>query len=58
MDLCDPKAIENVIREVEPTIIVNPAAYTAVDRAEKERELATLINAQAPGVIARISNSM
>src|SRR5262249_8829768 len=36
-----------------PDLIVNPAAYTAVERAEDERELAFRINAQAPGVIAR-----
>lgn len=52
MDLADLDQIRSVIREVKPDIIVNPAAYTAVDRAETEPELAMLINGIAPGVMA------
>ena len=52
LDLTDTKAIQKLVREVKPNIIVNPAAYTAVDLAEKEQELAFAINAKAPAVFA------
>ncbi|MBK9446942.1 MAG: dTDP-4-dehydrorhamnose reductase [Betaproteobacteria bacterium] len=51
-DLASPEAIRSVIQAVAPKIIVNAAAYTAVDRAETEPELAQAINATAPGVMA------
>ncbi len=52
MDLTDPDAIRRVVDEVRPRIIVNPAAHTAVDKAESEAELARAINATAPGILA------
>ncbi len=52
MDLADLDQVRDVIRTVKPDLIVNPAAYTAVDLAEKERELALRINAHAPAVMA------
>ncbi len=52
MDLSAPETIRSVIREVKPNLIVNPAAYTAVDKAELEPELAMVVNGIAPGVIA------
>jgi dTDP-4-dehydrorhamnose reductase len=52
MDLADFDAIRAVMREVRPALVVNPAAYTAVDKAESEPEIAMRINAEAPGVIA------
>ncbi len=52
LDLADPDAIRRVVREVKPQIIVNAAAYTAVDKAESEPELAMRINGFAPGVLA------
>jgi dTDP-4-dehydrorhamnose reductase len=52
LDLRDTKAIQKIVREVKPNIIVNPAAYTAVDQAEKEADLAFAINAKAPAVFA------
>jgi len=52
LDLADPDAIRRVVREVKPEIIVNAAAYTAVDKAESEPELAMRINGLAPGVLA------
>ena len=52
LDLTNIDMIRRVIREVKPDIIINPAAYTAVDKAESEPELAYAINAIAPGVIA------
>jgi dTDP-4-dehydrorhamnose reductase len=52
MDLADLDQVRAVIRAVQPGLIVNPAAYTAVDKAESEPELAFRINAEAPGVMA------
>lgn len=50
-DLANPEAIRRLLAGVEPSVIVNPAAYTAVDRAESEQELAQAINGVAPGVL-------
>ena len=52
LDLASPDAIVAKMREVAPAIVVNAGAYTAVDRAERERDLAFAVNAVAPGVIA------
>ncbi len=52
LDLAQPDAIRTAIRAANPTIILSAAAYTAVDRAESEPEVAQAINAAAPGVIA------
>ncbi|KAA0083136.1 dTDP-4-dehydrorhamnose reductase [Trinickia soli] len=52
LDLADLGRVRAIVREVRPTLIVNPAAYTAVDKAETERELAMRINGEAPGVLA------
>jgi dTDP-4-dehydrorhamnose reductase len=51
-DLTKPDAIRAVVREAAPDLIVNAAAYTAVDRAESEPELAHAVNAAAPAVLA------
>ena len=50
-DLADATAISTLVRSVRPDLIVNPAAYTAVDKAESEPGLAHAINAVAPGVL-------
>jgi dTDP-4-dehydrorhamnose reductase len=52
MRLDDTAAIRRVVREVRPTLIVNAAAHTAVDRAEDEPELALAVNGVAPAVLA------
>ncbi len=52
LDLADPDAIRRVTREVKPAVIVNAGAYTAVDKAESEPELAMRINGVAPGILA------
>lgn len=52
MDLANLDQVRAVIREVCPSLIVNPAAYTAVDKAESEPELAMRINAEAPALMA------
>lgn len=49
-NLCDAKAIRQLVRDVRPEVIVNPAAYTAVDKAETDRDLAVAVNAVAPGI--------
>lgn len=51
-DLADTAAIRRTVRQVAPEVIVNAAAYTAVDRAEGDRELCFAINADAPAVLA------
>jgi dTDP-4-dehydrorhamnose reductase len=53
MDLSKPETLSPVIQEIHPDIIINAAAYTAVDKAESEPELAMTINGIAPGVIAQ-----
>jgi dTDP-4-dehydrorhamnose reductase len=50
-DLADGLAIRDLVRSLKPDVIVNPAAYTAVDKAESEVELAHAINTVAPGVL-------
>lgn len=52
MDLANPDSIQSTIREIKPALIVNAAAYTAVDKAEEESELAMAVNGTAPGIIA------
>jgi len=52
LDLSDADAIRRGVRKIKPNLIVNPAAYTAVDKAEAEPELAMAINTVAPGVLA------
>jgi len=51
-DLSDPAALAALVESIAPQLIVNAAAYTAVDRAEQEPELATTINGDAPGALA------
>jgi dTDP-4-dehydrorhamnose reductase len=51
-DLSDVSAVRRTVRQVEPDAIVNAAAYTAVDRAETDRELCFAINAEAPAAMA------
>jgi dTDP-4-dehydrorhamnose reductase len=52
LDLSSPEQIRVRVREAAPEVIINAAAYTAVDRAESEPALARAINAEAPGVLA------
>ena len=52
-DLADPHACAAVITERKPGVVINAAAYTAVDKAEDDAPLAQVINADAPGAMAR-----
>lgn len=52
MNLGKPHDIKRIVREIKPDLIINPAAYTAVDHAESEPELAYAINAAAPQIMA------
>ena len=52
LDLSKPDDLRRMIRTVRPNLIVNAAAYTAVDQAEKEEAIARAINADAPAVMA------
>src|SRR5690606_30773720 len=51
-DLTDPDGLRETIRAVRPDVIVNAAAYTAVDKAESEAELAHAVNAAGPALLA------
>jgi dTDP-4-dehydrorhamnose reductase len=52
-DFNQPESLVALLDRVQPSVVVNAAAYTAVDRAEEERDAAFRANAEAPGVIAR-----
>lgn len=52
-DLVDPEGLAALVRELRPTAVLNAAAYTAVDKAESDEVAAFLINAEAPGTLAR-----
>jgi len=58
MNLEQLDQVREVIRRVKPDLIVNPAAYTAVDLAEREPDLAMRINGEAPGVMAEEAKSL
>jgi dTDP-4-dehydrorhamnose reductase len=52
LDLTDAASVRALVRELRPDVLVNPAAYTAVDKAESQPELAMAVNGVAPGVMA------
>jgi dTDP-4-dehydrorhamnose reductase len=58
LDLCDLQALQTTLNEWKPGLIINASAYTDVDRAEKEADLAMKINALAPGIMAETSRKL
>ena len=52
VDLRDEDGLRSAVRGAQPTVVINAAGYTAVDRAESEPEVARAVNAVAPGVLA------
>jgi dTDP-4-dehydrorhamnose reductase len=58
MDLANLDQVRQTILELRPALIVNPAAYTAVDKAESEPELAMRINGEAPAVMAEAARKV
>lgn len=57
-NLEDPEALVHSVRTVGPTVIVNAAAYTAVDKAETDADRAKVVNANTPGLLAREAASL
>ena len=57
-DLTDADALRHLVRSIKPDLIINPAAYTAVDRAESEPNLAAAINAKAPAILGEEANRL
>lgn len=55
IDLAKPDSLVQVFKEVKPMLVVNAAAYTAVDKAESESEVAEAVNATAPGIIGELA---
>ena len=51
-DLSEPESLRNIVRKIRPDVVVNAAAYTNVEEAELDHDLAYLVNAVAPGVLA------
>jgi dTDP-4-dehydrorhamnose reductase len=58
VDFTDLAGLRRLVEQIKPQVIVNAAAYTAVDLAEKETDKAHLVNALAPGVLAEAARSV
>ena len=58
VDVSDLDALQKTLKELKPGLIINTSAYTEVDRAEKEFELAMKVNAVAPGVMAEVARNI
>src|SRR5690349_17714449 len=56
LNITNDSALKNIFEKYRPSYFINTAAYTAVDKAETEREAAFLINAEGAGIIARTCN--
>lgn len=58
LDITDPAAVSSAIREARPEIVINAAAYTAVDKAEDDRDRAVMVNASGAENIAAAANAV
>jgi dTDP-4-dehydrorhamnose reductase len=58
LDLARPSSIREMVRRLSPAVIVNAAGYTAVDRAESERDLCMAVNAEGSGVLAEAARDV
>lgn len=58
LDISDAQAVEKAVQHIQPAVIINAAAYTAVDKAEQERELAFAINRDGPANLARAAKNI
>jgi len=58
LDVSNLKAVQNILNKIKPNLIINASAYTDVDLAETQIELATDINAIAPGVMAEVARKI
>src|SRR5688572_20344730 len=58
LDLSDLSAVQQTLNELKPNLIINASAYTNVDRAENEPELAMKVNALAPAIMAEMSRKL
>ena len=58
LDLTQPERIREAVRDIRPHLIVNAAAYTAVNRAEEERDLAMALNGSAPKILAEEARAL
>lgn len=54
LDVADPAAVEKAVADVRPDVVLNAAAYTAVDAAEQDEALAAAVNAEGPANLARV----
>lgn len=57
-DLTDLQSVNTAVRQIKPDLVINAAAYTAVDKAEVEQDLARRVNGIAPGYIAKLANDL
>lgn len=58
LDITDPETVTSKVSEIRPQVVINAAAYTAVDRAEKERDLAFAVNAAGARNLAQASDTI
>lgn len=58
LDITDAQAVDAVVKKYQPSVIINAAAYTAVDKAEQEREVAYAINRDGPANLARAAETV